>query len=767
MTELIGREDSVAEAEAMLRRDDVRLLTITGPGGVGKTRLANAVASAVADDYADGVVVVPLQSVRDPGHVIGTIARSLGLFDGEGDLEQRLVAHIESRHMLLVLDNFEQVVDAAPAVASVVAASPNLKVTVTSRTRLRVHGEQELPLEPLTRDAAVRVFLERARAVRPDFEPDETELEAIAQICRHVDDLPLAIELAATRIKVLSPTAMLARLEHRLELLTSGSRDAPSRHRALRDTIDWSVELLDDEEKDLFCRLSVFVGGCTLDAVEEVCGGVLDAIGSLVDKSLVRADGERFGMLETIHEYARELLDATADADGVRRAHATYYLRSVQAATSGRAASDQAKWRATLEADHDNFRAALRFSLDSGDAATALGLCAPLWRFWFERGYLSEGRLWLEESLAGAIEASDARARALSGLGVLAHYQGNYDRAEEVSREALELSRSLDDARGVAEAYTGIALVLRTRGDYPAAEKLFHEALAAYEDMGDDRGVARALDRLAICLVVAGEMDRARRLFERSLGLSRQLGDSHGVALGLYGLAATRPPGTDAEARLHADESLDILRAVGDRRAYSKTLWALADINADLGDSDTAASLFEESLTLFVEFGDRWFGGIVLESAAFLAASIGDIRRAVHLLAAADAIRTALDVPLWLGFRGRHDRVLAETRSALGESGFAGAWEEGKRIPLDAAVEMVAPARQEAAVDAEGLTTREAEVLALVADGLTDAEVAERLVVSIRTVHAHLRSIYRKIDVRSRSAATRYALEHGFVRDAA
>jgi tetratricopeptide (TPR) repeat protein len=378
--------------------------------------------------------------------VIGTIARLLGLFDGEGDLEERLVAHIEDRQLLLVLDNFEQVVDAAPSVASVVAASPGLKVAVTSRTRLRVRGEQELPLAPLARGDSVSLFLERARAVRPDFEADTTDLETIAEICGHLDDLPLAIELAATRVKVLSPSTMLSRLDHRLELLTSGLRDAPSRHQALRDAIGWSVELLadDDEERVLFRRFSVFVGGSTLDAVEDVCGGELDELGSLVDKSLIRVDGERFGMLETIREYA--------------------------------------------------------------------------------------------------------------------------------------------------------------------GKALFREALAVYKGLRDEGGVARALDRLAMCLVVAGEMDRARPLFEQSLGLFRRLGDSHGVALGLYGLAATRPTGALAAARSYADESLDILRAVGDRRAYGKMLWNAADINADLGDVETAAAQFEESLTLFVEFGDRWFG---------------------------------------------------------------------------------------------------------------------------------------------------------------
>ena len=533
-TTLIGREAGIAEAVALLGRDDVRLLTITGPGGVGKTSLVNAAAAAAAEQFADGIVFVSLESVRDPGHVIGTIARSLGLFDGDGDLEQRLIAHIEGRQLLIVLDNFEQVVDAAPSLAAIVAASPNLKVAVTSRTRLRVSGEQEFPVAPLTREAAVSMFLERARAVRAGFQPEEADLDAIAEICDRLDCLPLAIELAAARVKLLSPRTMLGRLERRLEFLTSGSRDAPARHRALRDTIDWSVELLADDEKALFHRLSVFVGGFALDDVEEVCDGGLDPLASLVDKSLIRFDGERFGMLETIREYAGELLDASAEAKDIRRAHAAHFLRLAQAAAPGLGTSDQAMWRATLETDHDNLRAALRFSLDAGDAATALQLCAALWRFWFERGYLSEGRLWLDKALGASSEASPTRARALSGNGVLAHYQGDYDRAEQLCVDALELSRSLGDAKGVAEASTGIALVRRTRGDCREAETLFRETLAVYEGLGDEEGIARTLDRLAMNLVVAGHDDRARPLFERSLGLFRRLGDSHGIALSTW-----------------------------------------------------------------------------------------------------------------------------------------------------------------------------------------------------------------------------------------
>ena len=350
----------------------------------------------------------------------------------------------------------------------------------------------------------------------------------------------------------------------------------------------------------------------------------------------------------------------------------------------------------------------------------------------------------------------------LSGNGVLAHYQGEYDRAEVLCQEALQLSRTLDDRTGIAEALTGLGLVRRARGDYPEAETLFREALAGYESLDDEAGVARGIDRLAMHFVVVGDDAKARPLFEDSLTRFRRLGDAHGIALGLYGLGYTRPAGALVDARMQVDESLDILRTVGDRRTFGKVLWCLAGINADLGDVETAAAQLEESLTLFIEFGDRWFCVLVLESVAFLASSSHEVERAVRLLGAADTVLENIGVPLLARFRARHDRILTDARTTLDDARFATAWNEGKRLSLEGTVELVRAAGAPADLDTrDGLTAREIEVLVLVADGRTDAEVAEKLVVSVRTVHAHLRSIYRKLDLHTRSAATRYALEHG------
>src|SRR5829696_5077666 len=501
LTPLIGREREIDEVCRRLRSPEVRVLTLTGPGGAGKTRLALQTGADLLEEFEDGVFFVSLATIIDPELVPSTIAGSLGLKEGAGQsLTETLEGYLQQKHLLLILDNFEQVLEGAPVVGELVRACPRLKVLTTSRIPLRLYGEREYPVPPLelpdpvhlpslerlTQYEAVRLFVQRARAVKPDFEVTNQSAPAVAEICVHLDGLPLAIELAAARTKLLPPQALLSRLSNRLKLLKGGARNLPARQQTLRATIDWSYDLLTEEEKIFFGRLSVFSGGHTLEAAEEVCDpegnlDVLEVVGSLLEKSLLRreqgADGEpRFVMLETVHEYAREKLEESGEAEEVKRRHAEYFVALAEEAHPELKGQDQLEWLQRLEAEHDNTRAALTWALRQEKVELGLRLAGALQRFWWTRGYDSEGRRWLEGALAmdgrGSVES---RAMALAGVGALASHQGDFDRAEEALVEGLELLVGEETERSEVKLHLLLTLghVESETEDYDKATHLF------------------------------------------------------------------------------------------------------------------------------------------------------------------------------------------------------------------------------------------------------------------------------------------------------
>lgn len=633
VTELIGRERELASLRRTLDRDAVRLVTVTGPGGMGKTRLAIDVGEDLAEDYPDGVYFVDLAPVLDPATVPTAIAQTLGVRNtGDGPVEDKLVIALRGRRVLLVLDNFEQVLPAAAVVTRLLAALPELNVLVTSRVLLKVNGEHNFELGPLDQphphrtpgsdsallDAArlspaVTLFVERTRAVRPDFELTAANVDAVAGICAALDGVPLALELAAARIRLLSPEQMLARLDRRLPMLTGGVTDRPERQQTLRRTIEWSTQLLGEEERRLLARLGVFVGGFTLDAAESICAtdgfDVLSMLGVLVDSSLVRQE-ERpeqtyFTMLATVREYALEQLAATGTLDELRRAHADYYARVARAADGLLDGEQQGAWMSRLADDRDNLRATERFYLDTGDYESATTFVWSLYLFWWIGGQLGEVRGWMEEVLdAGAELSPAARARALYFTGAIRFWQDPVDGISQMLTESAALFEREGLPRAQALTLVSVALAALERGEAEEAESVLETSVHLFRGAGDRWGEAMALVSLGLAAIVRQKLPRALNRFEESLALTLRQKDQLGAAIAMHHCGwAHLFLGEVEPATACFQDALVLSRDLGHTEGVAYGMEAMTALAAQSGDALRAGRLYGASQTLRQQAG--------------------------------------------------------------------------------------------------------------------------------------------------------------------
>jgi non-specific serine/threonine protein kinase len=684
---LVGREREVAATTSLLLQSEVRLLTLTGPGGVGKTRLALEVAAKVSNAFTHGVAFVDLAPVTEPARVIPAIAQALGVRDRSPD---GLIAALADMRLLVLLDNVEHLIAAAPALAHLIELCPALTLLATSRQPLHLRAEWEYPVTPLAlpdlrelpapgelgRIPAIDLFVRRAESARHAFALTPDNARAIAEVAVRLDGLPLAIELAAARVKVLSPAQLLARLEPRLPLLTGGAQDLPARQQTMRATIDWSHGLLTPAERRLFRRMAVFSGGFTLDAAEyvgaqpagdrhhaaEPAPTVLDELSSLVDKSLLRGfeqeqdhgndpntNAPRFGMLETIREYGLESLAAAGEEEDARVRHAAWCLELAERAAPELTGPDQQHWLTYLESEHDNLRAALGWAMGRRDAETAMRLGGAMHRFWDFRGHYAEGRRWLEQALAldNAKDVSPpARAKALMAAGALAHFQGDYERALELETAALELYRLLEDLAGIAATHRYLGMVARAQRDYERATALDEEALRLYHVVGDLSGVNAALNNLGLTAWICGDYDRAAVFLDEALALARRRGTNHSAAIALSNLSLVAQARRDYES-------------ASARQAEALELYRL------LGSLDGLAHCYENF--------------------ALIAAARDQHERAARLSGAAAALRARIGAPGRPSDRDFNERRFAVTREQLGADAFTAARQHGARMSLDEA----------------------------------------------------------------------------------
>jgi predicted ATPase/Tfp pilus assembly protein PilF len=677
ITPLIGREREVAAIEKFLMQKDVRLLTLTGSGGTGKTRLSQQVALNLLTEFNDGVFFVALASINDPDLFVSTICQSLGVKEERGDsLIDTLQNFLRDKQTLLLLDNFEQIIAAAPVVAKLLTASNRLKIMVTSRAALRLRGEQEFPVMPLSLPdlsysasvedykhfSAVALFINCAQAVKHDFALSNDNGRSVAEICVRLDGLPLAIELAAARIKLLPPQAMLKRLESRMKLLTGGARDLPARQQTIRGAIAWSYDLLEADEKVLFRRLAGFVGGFNLEAAEIVCNiandldiDILDGVSSLTDKSLLKQNENenaeiRFTMLETIREFGLEQLDSSNEVEIIREQHLKFYLDLAEQLEPELTGGDQKNCLATAEDEHDNFRAALQFAKKNLEIETGLRIAGAIWRFWEVRGLVTEGRRVLDEFLShdqSADVPADVRAKALNGAAILAANQGDYAKQSEILEESLALYRELGDKRGIAQSINNLGSIAYFQGDYEQAAKLYTESLNLRRELGDKWGVANSLNNLGGVAFSQGDYGQAEILHSESLALRRELKDKRGISMSLNNLG---------------------------------------EVAQQKGEYERVAALYAESLLIRQELGDKFFTVSSLHNLGEVACKLEDYERAARLFGAAEALRETIGAPLSHDKKANFDFYASAIRDALSQKDFELAWAEGRAMNLKKAI---------------------------------------------------------------------------------
>lgn len=713
LTSFVGRSKEIAEVKQLL--SEGRILTLTGPGGTGKTRLALQVASEMLESF-HSVFFVALAPIMDPGLVASTIAQTLSVPETAGrSILESLKEYLQSKSMLLLLDNFEQVISAAPLVSELLSVCSKLKILVTSREGLRITGERLYPVPPLalpnltklpspqalSQYAAVQLFLQRARMVKPDFTITNETAPTIVEICSRLDGLPLAIELAAARIKLLSPSAMLTRLEHRLQFLTGGARDLPARQQTLRNAIAWSYDLLDENEQKLFQRLSVFIGGCTVDAVEAVVRestadiALLDQLESLLDKSLVReTEGRhrepRFVMLGMLREFGLERLEASGQGETIRRCHAEFYLSLAEAAEASLERAEQIQWMDRMEQEHGNLRAALEWSRTAENAGElCLRLAGTLGYFWEVRGHFSEGRERLSALLTMDVAQgrTAARTKLLARAAELAYRQSDYAATVAFAEECREICRELDDKQGMASALIKLGNAATEAGDYASASEYLGEALMIWRERDDQHGIARALISLGWVSIRSGDYLLANALLEEALAVSRELGDTRSMGFELSGLGEVAlRQGDHTRATQLLEESLSLRKQLGNKWGIGVSLGTLGLVALRQRNWERAVSLLSESLEVRREISDKGGSAWCLERLAEIASAQGNPERAVRLLSAAAALRVSIGSVIDPADQAEYQSQRAGLRANLDEERFTAIWNEGRGLSFEQAV---------------------------------------------------------------------------------